>query len=371
MHRFMVRPEVFYADGALHCLNMPDINRVLLIIDPFLKQGGAGDLVEGVFPPSTEFLYYTNIRPDPSIELLGDGVREALDCKPDLIVALGGGSTIDAAKAIVYLYNTIRSSQEPGFARTKFAIIPTTSGTGSEVTNVSVITVDGRKLVLVNDAFLPDMAVIDVTFTKSLPLPVLADTSIDALTHAIEAYLSKNNSDCTDALAEKAIQLIFTYLPQIFTQGDSLEARQRLHNASCIAGMAFTNASLGINHSMAHAVGAMFHIPHGKANAVFLPVTIGYNAQVEYVQEKLEALCRILGLPASGKAACKYAIVSAIEQLLRTCNMPVSVSELSIDMAEYQGAVPKMAQLALEDRCTPTNAKAVSQSDLERLFRNV
>lgn len=372
MNRFMVRPAVYYAKGAMDCLRLTGAKRVLIIIDPVMKKNGAYQLVKDAFPQGTEFASYTNIRPDPSIELLGDGVQQALTYRPDFIVAVGGGSTIDAAKAIVYLYNRIGVSADVSFVKATFAIIPTTSGTGSEVTNVSVITVDEHKLVLVNDNFLPDMAVIDVEFTKTLPLTVLADTAVDALTHAIEAFLSRNHSDCTDALAEKAIQLIGQFLPGIFTHGDYIEARQRLHNASCIAGMAFTNASLGINHSIAHALGALFHIPHGRANAVLLPVTLAYNAQVDYVREKCVVICRLLGDTESIRKPQDQVqdAIRRIKELLRVCQMPTCIRELQIDRMEYEKAIPQLAKLALEDRCTPDNARSTSYEDFVELFQN-
>lgn len=370
MHKFAVKPEIYYAEGALEGIYRPGVRRVMLIVDPVMRAGGFCERVEAVYARSgdVQFAYYTNIKPDPGIELIVEGVHAALDFCPDLIVALGGGSAIDEAKTIVMLYHKIRLAEDAHAVKPLFAAIPTTSGTGSEVTNVSVITVDGAKVVLSDETFLPDMAILDVAFTKTLPLPILAETAVDALTHALEAYMSRNGSDCTDAFAEKAIQLIFKYLAEIFEKGDSLEARSRLHNASCIAGMAFTNASLGINHSMAHALGALFHVSHGKSNAVFLSKTLAFNARLTYVADKLTALCRELNFSDGTPQACVEALIREIERLLARCGLPAHIKELGIPLDDYLGNIFELTERAAADRCTPTNPAPVDRNDFFRLF---
>lgn len=372
MHKFAVKPEIFYSDGAVSSLVRPGIKRVLVIIDPVMMKLGAGTEVERAFFGFGDvvFAYYANIEPDPGVDLLADGVRLALDFSPQLIVALGGGSAIDGAKVIAWLYCKIASSRGGDFKKPLFAAIPTTSGTGSEVTNISVITVGDVKTLLIDDSFFPDIAVIDAAFTRTLPLPVLADTAADALTHAFEALISKRGSDCSDAFAEKAIKLIFANLPKIFVEKDNSEARDRLHNASCIAGMAFTNASLGINHSMAHAFGSVFHVPHGRSNALFLTKTLRFNAQKPYVARKLANVSRELGFARfterDGLCADKLLVKTA--RMLQVCGIPVAVSDLGIGWEDYVGQIPRLTQLALNDKCTADNAVGTTAEDFVRLY---
>jgi len=373
MHRFAVKPEIYYSSGAVSCLARQGIEKILIIIDPVMKENGAGYNIERAFAGKSDaaFSYYADIKPDPAPDSLTGGVQKALDFRPDLIVAVGGGSAIDAAKAIVFLYVKIAPARDAGFKKPLFAAIPTTSGTGSEVTNISVITVDGVKKVLVDDAFLPDLAIIDADFTKTLPLSILADTVFDALTHALEAYISSRASDCADAFAEKAIKLIFRYLKEILASGDNPEARSRLHHAACIAGMSFTNASLGINHSMAHALASSFGVAHGKANAVFLAHTLKFNAKAPYVAEKLAVLSQEMGFARRGiekNDICVMKLLIKIKQLSHLCGVPSSVHELGISLDGYIKEIPKMTMTAAVDICTVTNPVRASAEDFIKLF---
>lgn len=373
MHRFTIRPEIYYSDGAAACLARPGVKRVLIIIDPVMLKNGAGESVEQAFAGKNGvvFAYYTDIKPDPDLSSLTDGVQKALSFQPDLIVAVGGGSAIDYAKTIVFLCAKIKAGHGGESKKTLFAAIPTTSGTGSEVTNISVITIGGVKTVLVDDGFLPDMAVIDAVFTRTLPLPILADTAFDALTHAFEAYISSRASDCADALAEKAVKLIFKYLREIFAAGDNLEARGRLHHAACIAGMAFTNASLGINHSMAHALSSAFAVPHGRANAIFLPRTLEFNAKAPYVAEKLAVLSQEMGFARHGiekNDICVNKLLIKVKQLSHLCGIPSSVRDLNIDMNSYIEEIPRMTTMADADVCTATNPVRADAADFIKLF---
>lgn len=373
MHKFAIKPEIYYSQDAAQSLACPQVKRVFIIADPVMLENGRCDTIEGIFKTGNDvvFAYYSNIKPDPTLDLITEGAALAWNFRPDLIIALGGGSAIDEAKVIKSIYSKIAGSADQAFSKPIFAAIPTTSGTGSEVTNLSVITINSVKTVLADDDFLPDIAIIDVAFTRTLPLQILADTAADALTHALEALISSRSSYCSDALAEKAVKLVFDGLREIFVDGDSIEARSRLHHASCIAGMAFANASLGINHSMAHAFSSLFHVPHGRSNAVFLTKTLSFNMQKPYVSEKLAVLSRELGFsrrPAERDETDANRLLVRIERLLRICGIPASVSELDIDQESYVEQITAMTQMALTDRCTPTNPVPAEKKDFIRLF---
>lgn len=369
MNRFLVKSEVYYGDNAVECLKFDDIKRVFIIIDPFLKEKNIDNKVVELYrDKNVEFGYFSNIKPDPDISIIIEGVSKIIDFNPDLIIAIGGGSAIDAAKVITFFNDKINSFENPNFVTPKFAAIPTTSGTGSEVTNFSVITMDNKKFALTDDRFYPDIVVLDVEFTKTLPLPLLAETAIDALTHAIEAYASNHESDCTDALSEKAIKLLFKNLTRIFVEGDTPRARRKIHNAACIAGMAFTNASLGINHSMAHALGGVFHVSHGKANAVFLTKVLEFNAKEKYVEHKFSQLACQMGLGGATEKESVSNFIKAVEVLLNLCNLPSYVKDLDIDLDKYLENIFEMSQRALEDKCTPTNPITPTSDDLMKLF---
>jgi len=319
--------------------------------------------------------------------------------KPDVIIALGGGSAMDAAKGMWLYYeypetdfNTLRLKfmdirkrvfRFPKMGqKAKLVCIPTTSGTGSEVTSFAVITDKTRniKYPLADYELTPDVAIIDPDFVLSAPPSITADTGMDVLTHAIEAYVSVMASDFTDGLAMKAIQLVFEYLPRAYRNGNDREAREKMHNASCIAGMAFTNAFLGINHSLAHKLGGEFHIPHGRANAVLLPYVIKYNAQkpTKFVSfpkyeafvadKKYAEIARMLGLPARDTKEGVESLIKAIRDLIKELNMPSTIAECGVDREVFMSKVSELADKAFEDQCTPTNPRLPLVKELEEIY---
>jgi alcohol dehydrogenase class IV len=286
-----------------------------------------------------------------------------------MVVSVGGGSAIDEAKAVIYIYNKIMSAQNPRHAKPVFAVVPTTSGTGSEVTKATVITDGDKKVIMFDEDFLPDIAILDVEFAKSMPMSLLAETAIDTLTHAFETLVSRFASDFSDAVAEKSAKLVFRNLEDIFSGRDSVMARTHLHNAACLAGIGFTNASLGINHSMAHALGAIFHIPHGRANAILLTKTLEFNAKSPEVEKKLSGLCEELGLDLAKHAnRCSSALIEKINSLLELCKMPKGMRDVGVTPEAYGANVPELAKRAMEDACTPGNPVAPTYEDLINLF---
>ena len=308
---------------------------------------------------------FSDVEPDPSFDTIRRGVAEMETFKPDVIIALGGGSPIDAAKGMQLYYEQPdididalktkfmdirkRTYKVPKLKKTKLVAIPTTSGTGSEVTSFAVITDKEKniKYPLADYQLTPDIAIIDPDLVMTVPKKVTADTGMDVLTHALEAYVSVMASDYTDALAEKAIELVFGNLEKAYNNGDDKEAREKMHNASCIAGMAFTNAFLGINHSMAHKMGGEFHIPHGRANAILLPYTIEYNSKrpskfvsfpkydVFKADVKYSEIAGRLGLKYESVEEGVKLLVEAIKKLSRSIGIPISFKEAGIPENEF------------------------------------
>lgn len=293
-------------------------------------------------------------------------------CYPDLVIALGGGSVIDAAKAVIFALAQTRP--EAGRERPCFVAIPTTSGTGSEVTSFSVVKAHAEKLVLVDSSLLPDIAILDPSLVASVPPAITADTGMDVLCHALEAYVSLAASDFSDALAEKVVQQVFSYLPGCWRNGQDLQAREKMHNASCMAGMAFTNASLGITHSLAHALGGVFRVPHGRANALLMAHVVAWNADYHGQCDTLAArkyarLAHLLDLPASTPREGVTSLLVAIQTLKDEMNMPRGINDTGVNAADFDQRLAEMVAQALRDSCTPTNPREPDARALTELYR--
>lgn len=302
----------------------------------------------------------------------------------DVLIAVGGGSVIDAAKAVVYFSKEAGAGgySEKG-GRPFFVAIPTTSGTGSEVTSYTVLTDTdtNMKIPIKDDDMFPDVAILDCNFTKTVPPQVTAETGMDVLTHALESYVSVHASDCTTAFSQVAIEYVFKYLSNCYRNGLDSFSKERIHNASCMAGMAFENSSLGLNHSLAHAVGgAKFHLPpHGRVNAIFLPYVIKYNSGL-FDQNtsvgfdaalKYQKISKLLGLPASDiKEGGVVMLTKSIRLLNMELGIPTSIKNAGIEESEYMGGqVYYMAQNAMEDICTSGgNPRIPSEVELRQIL---
>lgn len=317
----------------------------------------------------SEYKIFYDVKPNPDIMTVSKGVKTILEYKPDMVVALGGGSSIDAAKGMIYFARTQDSS-----LKIKFIAIPTTSGTGSEVTTYAVITDPDTetKFPVVDESMLPDIAIIDAELTKSVPLSITADTGMDVLTHAIEAFVCNKRNDFTDALAEKSIKLANKFLIQVFENPSDVTLRQRVHNASCLAGMAFNNSGLGINHSMAHTLGAHFHIPHGRANAILLPYVISFNAGLydglTDANKRYAKVARLIWLDSTNERQSTINLVRTIRNYINKLKIPGSIKEAGISKEDFLSMLPNMVDAALADPCTATNPRQCTKEELTELF---
>ena len=302
-----------------------------------------------------------------------------MEYRPEAIVAVGGGSAIDSSKAIRDFALKIDN-----YGEIAMIAIPTTSGTGSEVTSFAVVSdrAANRKYPLVSPSLTPEETILDAELVRSVPPAITADTGMDVFTHAIEACVSTARNEFATALAEKAIEIVGVFLLRAYLDGNDTHARQKMHVASCLAGLAFNSASLGLNHGMAHQLGAMFHIPHGRANAMLLPHIIEYNSginkysksQKEYLPavKKYANVAHILGVSNYNEVMTVRSLVYWVQCMLNEMNIPLSISEMGkITKEEYMSKVDDMADAALADACTATNPRVPTKEEVVQMYINL
>ena len=403
MQWFKVPEKIYFEAGSIQYLEkMPDITRAFIVTDPSMVQLGYVDKILYYLRKRKEYVHseiFSDVESDPSFDTINKGVKLMQEFKPDVVIALGGGSPIDAAKGMWLFYEHPEADPEgmklkfmdirkrtykfPKLGiKAKMVAIPTTSGTGSEVTSFAVITdkTQNKKYPLADYELTPDVAIVDPDLVMSLPKSITADTGMDVLTHAIESYVSNMASDYTDGLAEKAVELVFKNIREAYNNGSNKEAREKMHNASTIAGMAFTNAFLGINHSLAHKIGAEFHLPHGRINAILLPYVIRYNSQMptkfvsfpkyEYfiADQKYADLSRRINFPAYTNEEGVNSLIEEIKKLNNDLNIPKSFKEAGIDEQEFLAKVDMLADRAFEDQCTTANPRLPLVSELKQIL---
>ena len=404
MQWFKIPPKIYFEyDSIQYLRDMEGISRAFIVSDPMMVKLGYVDKVLYYLNKRSDtchFTIFSDVESDPDVETVMRGVEEMRHFQPDVIIALGGGSAMDAAKGMWLFYEHPETSfdglrqkfmdirkrvvQFPHLEKCKMVAIPTTSGTGSEVTAFTVITdkKKGIKYPLADYAVTPNVAIIDPQFVLSLPKRATADTGMDVLTHAIEAYISNMANDYTDGLALQAMDLVFTYLKRAYDKGASdLKAREKMHNASCIAGMAFTNAFLGLNHSMAHKLGGDYHIPHGRANAILLPYVIKYNSvkpdkfvpfpkyETFIADKKIARAARYLGFGGDTIEESVDNFIAAIRQLMKDLDMPLSIKAGGIDEKKFMDNLMELSDKAHDDQCTGANPKYPLVSDIAELYK--
>ncbi|WP_329267842.1 bifunctional acetaldehyde-CoA/alcohol dehydrogenase [Streptomyces sp. NBC_01451] len=406
---FKVPPKIYFEPGSIRYLtSMPEVHRVTVVTDATMTRLGFVDRIERVLRRRREpvtIQVIDNVEPEPSIDSVRRGARLMGDFRPDTIIALGGGSPMDAAKVMWLLYEQQAEGKDVDFAdmRHKFSdirkrafrfpvlgklarlvCVPTTSGTGAEVTPFAVISdpATGKKYPLADYSLTPSVAIVDPLLIADLPPALAADSGFDALTHAIEAYVSVYANDFTDGPALHAIRLIFDNLEAaVNDRAGSIEAQEKIHNAGTIAGMAFGNAFLGIVHAMSHTLGATFHIAHGRTNAVLLPHVIRYNGTVpgkltgwpKYenyrAPERFQDIARTLGLPAATPAGSVESLACAVERLRTAVGIEPSFQALGVDERGFLDSLPRQALNAYEDQCAPANPRMPMLDDMQRLMK--
>ena len=356
MEQFSCRTRIFSGEGAVSALSELNVGRLLMVTDPyFYKNGTAQRIAQLACPGAVE--YFHEVAPDPSVELAARGTAAVQAFKPDTVAALGGGSAMDCAKAMVYFSGTAA----------RLIAIPTTSGSGSEVTDFAILTHNGVKHPLVDPRLRPDVAIVDSELVSGLPAGLVADGGFDVLTHALEAYTATGAGAISDALALEAFRTAFRELPASFAGNHS--ARTEVHSAATMAGLAFTQAGLGVCHAIAHALGGEFHTPHGRLNAILLPAVITHNAQG--AGKRYGALAQAIGLEGRAESIGVRNLRAALIRLRRELGLPATLAQAGLSPAAVGAKAPAIAKAAVADPCCKTNPVPVTEEMVRQILAEV
>lgn len=376
---FFKSPEIVFGEEALAYLDQLKGRRAFIVTDAtMVKMGHVARVRKALEASGFEVGVYDAVEPDPSIEQVRAGAAVLADFQPDWIVGVGGGSSLDAAKAMWVLYECpdvdpegINPIETLGLRRkARFVAIPTTSGTGSESTWYIVLTqsAERRKLGLGTREALADVAIVDPSFAMSMPPRLTADTGMDALTHAVEGFTSQWHNDFADGLCLKAAQLVFAYLPRAYRDGSDAEARLKMHNAASIAGLGFGNSLTSVAHGMGHALGSVFHVPHGRAVSLFLPYVIEFCIRGEEGGTRYAELARFLHLPCAGEREAAAALAAAIRHLQSELQQPRTIAECGISREAFDRELALLVENASNDNETITSTRIPTDAEMRRLF---
>lgn len=377
--RFTVPRDIYFGRGTLSVLKELKGKKAVIVVggQSMDKFGFLDSVKKNLAEAGMQSVVFEGVEPDPSLTTVKRGAQFMEKEQPDWIVALGGGSAIDAAKAMWIFYEYPDTDFEqikkpfslPELRRkARFAAIPSTSGTAAEVTAFSVITDEttGIKYPLADYNITPDVAILDADLADRMPAELAAYTGMDALTHAVEAYVAKNASDFTDPLALQAIKMVFHNMVKSY-EGDK-EARTKMHEAQCLSGMAFTNALLGITHSIAHKTGHIFGLPHGLANAIYLPYVIAYNAEDGEARRKYAQIARAVGVEGTDEEMLTDKLVEFIQAMGDAMKLPQSLKEYGVAEDEFRKKADEIAEHAAADPCTASNPRLADKEDIKKLL---
>jgi acetaldehyde dehydrogenase/alcohol dehydrogenase len=393
---FRVPSDTYFNAGAIESLRTVEARQFLIVTDADGERRGVADEARRYLEGGGVHVF-SELSPEPSEEQIRAGTEILAQVEADCIVAVGGGSVIDAAKAmrlyhespevslrqlaLPFLDARKRVAEYPQVEHTvRLVALPTTAGTGSEVSPATVVGAEGRKVTLVDYSLVPDVAIVDPTLTLSMPPNVTADSGVDALTHALEAGVSVFASPYTDAFCMQALNLILESLPRAYANGDDLGARTAMSNAATIAGLAFSNAFVGVNHALAHAVGARFGIPHGRANGIFLPHVLRYNASLPskfmpapgyatYVApDKYAQMGWVFGLGGRDMDERRERLFARVDELLDAVGMPRSLADAGVARESFEVALPDLVKLAFADPSIRTNPRMPMLAELRELL---
>ncbi len=374
---FFTSPQIVFGEGALSYLEQLHGRRAFIVTDEMMAKFGYVDIVrEHLNQVDIESRAFEECEPEPSLETVERGAALMREYAPDLVIGLGGGSAMDAAKAMWALYERPDISLEGispleyfGFGqKAKLVLISTTSGTGSEVTWASVLTDtrEHRKLGLGSRELVASVAIVDPIFASKMPPRLTADTGLDVLTHAIEGYNATWHNDFADGMCLKAVDLVFKYLPRAYASGDDEEAREKMHNAAALGGLGFINSMATLAHAMGHTFGSLFRIPHGRAVSTFLPYTMEFAANGG--NHRYDELARFLGLPSQNAKEGAACLVQAVFDLEKKIESPTSLGEMKVERAAFAGAMDTMLDHAQNDTQIVAAPRVPEREELEKLF---
>ncbi len=356
VEQFFCNTKIYAGQGAICALKELGSKRFFLVADPFFEKNGTARQVAQV-SCAEQTQIFSDVKPDPDVELVAQGTAQAREFDPDTICAIGGGSAMDCAKAIRYFLG------KP----VRLVAIPTTSGSGSEVTDFAILTHDAVKHPLIDQKLCPDMAILDEDFLKEMPPSLIADSGFDVLAHALEAYVAQNSSGISDALAKEAFSVVYNSLPASY-RGNQ-EVRQKIHNASTMAGMAFSQAGLGLCHALSHCLGGMFHIPHGRLNGILLPAVVGVNSYA--AGAKYAQICRSAGISPGAETVAVRNLRNGLIRLRRELKMPATLAEAGVEPSRVWQNAGLIAKTAMADPCCKTNPVKVEDFMVRRVLEEV
>lgn len=371
MERVNLKTEIFIGKDSLDILKEIKNSNVLIISDSFLVKNHAVNRITEKLSKSNKVKIFDHVEPDPPLNSVSETIKNILEINATYIIGFGGGSAIDTAKGAIYFLKESGKLTKD----IKFIAIPTTSGTGSEVTSFAVIS-DREKHIkhaLISDDLLPNATILDVEFTKTVPKSVVANTGMDVLTHILESYVAKGSNDYSEALAEKSGELLVKYLYRSYSNSEDSKAREKVHIASNMAGMSFNIAGLGINHSIAHQIGGMYHVAHGLANSILLTSVIDYNSREPKVKEKYSEFTKKIGL-----VECSVSVDFAVNVLkefirilMKLMEMPSKLKDCKVEKTLFMKDLEVLALNAMKDNCFVANPTSIDKNGIINILKSI